>query len=583
MNKTVNINLGGTFFHIDEDAYNKLNRYLDTIRRSLSDPHGREEIIKDIEVRIAELFSEKINSEKQVVTTKELDDVIAVMGQPEDYAVDDELFDDSPSSSEHASQKSHKKLFRDPDDKYIAGVSSGLAHYLGIEAVWIRLIWVLITIVSGGTAALFYILFWILVPEAATVAEKLTMKGEPVNISNIEKKFKETYDSVADKVKNADYDKYGKKIKSGTDSFFEALGSFFMVLLTIFVKFIGVLLLLISGLTLVGLFIGLFISGISGFFGSWYSDFFHVVNDSIIPVWLLSITLFIAVGLPFFALFILGLKIVIPNLKPLTRVVKLSLIGLWIISVGALIAFSIRQAVNVSHTGSYVSTERLEIRPNDTVYVTMHTNRQFEREAKRRSGFSVNHNEAGEPVLYSNDIRLIVKSSKDSVGAVSIEKKAKGKSYKEARERAQHIDYRYDFTGKTLSLNGYFLNDIEQKYRGQEVEITLYLPIGSILNADKNTYSFHRNTSGYGDILHNGDEGYYLEILDGKTLCLDCPSVKVKTKTIEINQSEEEWDRQWEEGNKIKINRNGIDINVTDEKDSVQVKINRKGINIKSN
>ena len=96
MNKTVNINLAGTFFHIDEDAFAKLTRYLDAIRRSFSDPNGQDEIIKDIEARIAELFSEKIEESSQVISIKELDEVIAVMGQPEDYVIDEEIFEDTP-------------------------------------------------------------------------------------------------------------------------------------------------------------------------------------------------------------------------------------------------------------------------------------------------------------------------------------------------------------------------------------------------------------------------------------------------------------------------------------------------------
>ena len=90
MNKTVNINLGGMFFHIDEDAYQKLSRYFDAIKRSLSNSSGQDEIIKDIEMRVSELLNEKQKSEKHVVSVKDVDEVIAVMGQPEDYRIDDE-------------------------------------------------------------------------------------------------------------------------------------------------------------------------------------------------------------------------------------------------------------------------------------------------------------------------------------------------------------------------------------------------------------------------------------------------------------------------------------------------------------
>ena len=266
MKKTVNINLAGTFFHIDEDAFAKLQRYLDAIRRSLTDPEGSDEIIKDIEARIAELFSEKLERTTQVVSIKELDEVIAVMGQPEDYAVDEELFDDAPKSSKRR-RSSSKQLFRDIDNKIISGVSAGLGHYLGIDSIWVRLIWILLTLFSSGTFILIYVLFWILVPAAVTTSDKLKMTGEPINISNIEKKFKEGYENVADKVKNADYDKYGQKVKSSTTTFFDTLGNILLTLLNVFVKLIGIFIIIVSLSTLIGLIVGLFTAGTFGFWG----------------------------------------------------------------------------------------------------------------------------------------------------------------------------------------------------------------------------------------------------------------------------------------------------------------------------
>jgi phage shock protein PspC (stress-responsive transcriptional regulator) len=166
MKKTVNINLAGTFFHIDEDAYAKLQRYLEAIKKSLSDPQGSDEILRDIEARIAELFSEKIENNSQVISVKELDEVIAVMGQPEDYMVDEEIFEDAPTTKKRSTRSSYKQLFRDIDNKFIAGVSSGLGHYLGLDAIWVRLLWILLTIFSSGVFIVIYILFWILVPAA---------------------------------------------------------------------------------------------------------------------------------------------------------------------------------------------------------------------------------------------------------------------------------------------------------------------------------------------------------------------------------------------------------------------------------
>jgi hypothetical protein len=131
MNKTTSINLGGYFFHIDEDAFRKLSNYFDAVKRSLS-PDGREEIINDIESRISELFTEKLGSTKQVIGLKEVDDIITIMGQPEDYKIEDE----SPKNdfqSNYTSTGSIKKLYRDKDNSFLGGVLSGLGHYLGVD------------------------------------------------------------------------------------------------------------------------------------------------------------------------------------------------------------------------------------------------------------------------------------------------------------------------------------------------------------------------------------------------------------------------------------------------------------------
>ncbi len=593
MNKTVNINLAGTFFHIDEDAFAKLNRYLDAIKRSFSDPQGRDEIIRDIEARIAELFSEKLDTNKQVITLKELDEVIAVMGQPEDYAIDEEIFSNSTNtgSSEQQNAKGYKKLFRDPDNKYIGGVSSGLAHYIGLDAIWIRLIWILLTIFSSGTFILIYIIFWILVPEAVTTADKLTMRGEPVNISNIERKFKETYDNVADKVKNADYDAYGKKIKTGSESFFDSIGKILLTLVTIFVKFIGVLIIIVAATTLIVLFIGLFITGISGYFGSWYAEALHIVNDTLVPIWLLSVLIFFAIAIPFFFLFILGLKILVDNLKSIGKPLKLTLLGLWLIAVFSLISIGVIQAVERSNEGSVIQTDEINIKSGDTLYLRMNGNPHFEKDVVKSSGFSLKYNENDEQVIYSNNLRLIVRSTKDSLASLMVNKKANGRDYIEAKNRADAILHNYSFDTNNLIIDGYFISSIEEKYREQEIEITLYLPVGSYLFADNNTYSYHRNSSRYRDILLNGQESKYLEIQDGKTYCNDCPeknssSYSNNNSDVEyhvIDWDDENWQETWKEGNRIKIDRDGIDINITDERDSVRVKLDKKGIKVKSN
>jgi phage shock protein PspC (stress-responsive transcriptional regulator) len=226
MNKTININLGGFFYHIDEIAYQKLRTYLASISKSLSDDaHGKNEIIADIEARISELLSEKITDSRQVVSESDIEDIIVIMGQPEDYTEDEEAYSDT-SYSYNRNSSSGKKLFRDGDDKFLGGVASGIAHYFDIDTIWVRLLFLVITIAGVGAGILVYIALWVLLPEAKTTAEKLQMEGEPVNIDNIEKKIREEFTNVSESVRNA-ANEASEKIKDGASEFSEKMGQTF--------------------------------------------------------------------------------------------------------------------------------------------------------------------------------------------------------------------------------------------------------------------------------------------------------------------------------------------------------------------
>ncbi|CAL65965.1 PspC domain-containing protein [Christiangramia forsetii] len=584
MNKTVNINLAGTFFHIDEDAYARLQRYLEAIRHSFSNTQGRDEIISDIEARIAELFSEKRKDDRQVISIKEVEEVITIMGQPEDYMVDEEIFEDEPKRTK-STRTIGKQLFRDTENGHVGGVSSGLGHYLGIEAIWVRLLWVLLTIFSSGAFVLIYIAFWIFVPEAKTTADKLAMRGEEVTVSNIEKKIREGFHDVSESVKNVDYGKYGKKASAGATSAATTLGDIIKFCLKLFVKFVGILLLLIAGTTLIGLFVGLFAVGTFGIVDAPWTDYIDMVNSGA-PIWVISLLTFFAVGIPFFFLFVLGLKILVKNLKSIGRVALLTLLGVWLISIIGLTVIGISQATNRAFDGETATTERLNISPQDTLFVRMRSNPEYSNSIHRNSDFRVKYDENDNRILYGRDIRLIVKSTKDSVGSIKIEKSAEGKNFRDAKERAQNINYSTSLRGNELLLDGYLTADSKYGYRDQEVQVTLFLPEGTTLYADDNTYSFHRNQEYYGDILENGQEGHFLKIIDGETICEDCPLDTWDDEDDTWDEDGEDWDTSDDFHGRIDVNGEEMDIKINDEGIEVndqkvnRIKIDSNGIEI---
>lgn len=567
MNKTVNINLGGMIFHIDENAYLKLQNYLNAVRRSFAGASGEDEIVSDIESRIAELFSEKLQHDKQVVSNKEIDEVIEVMGQPEDYMVDEDIFEDEARTTSTSSHKK-RKFYRDTDNKYIGGVSAGLGHYFGIEALWVRLIWVALFFISIGTLAIFsYILLWILIPAAETTAEKIAMTGDPVNITNIEKKIKEGFDSASESVKNVDYQKFGSKAQSGISSFFDAVGNVIMSLFKVFGKFIGVLLLIAGTVAVIGFFIAMFTFSSFDIFNIGVLEqleLYDFAPDS--PVWILAILGFITLSIPFFFIAYLGLKILVSNLKSIGNITKISLFGIWILSVITLTIFGLKSAVKQKENDHVFIKEELAITSQDTLKIVMNTNELYSSSLRRSDNIQYVYDESNTQHIFSQDVRLIVKSTKDSIGSIRIRKEANGHTHDAARTRAKDIDYQYVLENNTLSLNNYFLANPEQKYNNQEVEVTVYIPEGTVIYADDNTYYYHRNDDRYGDILQNDDEEHYLRVINDATECLDCPETEVSLDD--------------DKHGKVIINENGINITINEDGENGKIIIDENGIDI---
>lgn len=178
MNTTVNVNLAGQHFYFDQAAKVKLEVYFEEIKSYFTDESFLQELMTDVEARIAELLNDIIVDSQQVVTIQHIEKVMEVMGEANSFKIDDD--------------KAVRKLFRDPDDRFLGGVASGVSHYFGLQVKWVRLIWLLLGLFSWGGFSILYIALWIFVPLAKTTSEKFMMKGEAINLSNLEKKLKKS-------------------------------------------------------------------------------------------------------------------------------------------------------------------------------------------------------------------------------------------------------------------------------------------------------------------------------------------------------------------------------------------------------
>ena len=578
MNQTVNINLGGMFFHIDEDAYQKLTRYFDAIKRSLSNSNGQDEIIKDIEMRIAELITERHTNDKQVINIREVEEIITIMGQPEDYRIEDDGSAAEPTYNFDPSKRI-KKLYRDTDHATIGGVCNGLGHYFGIQPMWIKLIFIILFF-GYGIGLIPYIILWIVIPAAVTTAEKLEMTGEPVNISNIERKVREEFENVSDKFKNVNYDKMGNQVKTGADRIAGNIGEVIMTIFRAFAKVLGAMITVFAAVMLVGLIIGLFTLGSTSLVEVPWQNYVDAVNYTNLPLWIIGLLGFFAIGIPFFFLFILGLKLLVTNMKSIGSVAKYTLLAVWLISVGVLITLGIKQATEVAFDGKKVLKETIQLQANDTLKVKFRFNDYFAKDVNHRRDMQFTQDETGREVIYCNDVSFHILKTDDALPYVQIEKQAEGKSLGEAKRRAEKITYGYKIEGNQLIFDNYLLTDVADKYRNQEVEIFLYLPKGTILKADESLQHFDRSDDDFFNLHYSGNYTYKVE--NSQVKCLDCPPEENEWDDVENNFESDTTNAS------IILNKDGVLIKSTDKNQSEEqreiksVKINEDGITIKT-
>lgn len=343
MKKTLTINLGGTVFHIDEDAYYLLDKYLSNLKYHFKKEEGAEEIVNDIEQRISELFMEKITSNYQVVTIEDVEAVIARVGKPEELSgnSDSTHYSSYSGNSEHAyagfesgTEYAAKKLYRDPDDKILGGVASGLAAYMDWDPTLVRLILFVLFLLSQGTLSILYIIGWIFIPQANTAAEKLSMRGKKVTVENIGKTVTDGFQKMSDGIN--DYVNSGKPrntLEKLGDVFVQVIGIMFKILLVILAVICAPVLfsLAICFIALIFIAIVLAIGGGTALYSLIPSIDWSIVSAAPVATVVFSITGILAVGIPLVAI-IYTIFSLLFSWKPMAVGLKWTLLILWIIS-----------------------------------------------------------------------------------------------------------------------------------------------------------------------------------------------------------------------------------------------------------
>lgn len=489
MKKTLTINISGSIFHIDEDAFEHLQSYLRTINSHYGSSEEGREIISDIEARIAEIFQEKLNTKDQVVTIEMVEATITIMGKPE------EIFDIDDSSEENAgeengaknsSSKKNRRLFRDPDHRVLGGVASGLAGYFGIDVVIIRLLFALFFFLGYGFSFLLYVILWIAVPKAITTTQKLEMKGKKVNVSNIEESIKDEYREVKESFEKM-RDKSGPHVRDGFDRIVDFAGTVLRLALKVMIILLGIAFVFAGFVTLIS-FIGSMIFA-SSFFGP-FSDF-HFPGSAFPHLFLdgTSITLFtvgiiIVIGIPLLLLIFAGLKLLF-NFKTNNKIIGLSALAFWLLGIILLISLSFSQAKNYMQSSTRYSDDiSLQATQSDTLYLKTSNNINFERNAENIDIDRIKIVIQDDKEIVVGEPTFDIEQSKSDKIEITIKKKARGRSNEQASGNAENIEYKWTQTDSLLVFDRFFTLPSHSKWKNQNLHITLKLPDGKVVFLD---------------------------------------------------------------------------------------------------
>jgi len=495
MKKTITSSIGGIVFHVEEDAHQKLSNYLDEIKISLQNSAGRDEIMADIEARIAELLLQRVKDIQQPVTIVDVNGIIQIMGTPEAFASgEDGSKKQGYTYSTYTGSSNYKRVFRDPDDKVLFGVCSGIAHHFGIDPLWVRLAFGL-SFLLGGFGFILYFLLVIILPKAYTAAEKLEMRGEPVDINNIKRRVEEEMEDIKNRANKFSNDyKSGRYRNTGHD-FGNRVGDFFSsvghgvggvvggIIKGVF-AFVGFILVFVFSMLLIALVVSLFtdinVIHMSGAHGHWAHYSVHniftmlAINGVAKNLLVIGLALFLCVPLLAIIIRIGRASIGIQNKM---HGLRIALFIAWMTGLVFLLIGSFQTFGHFSVTG----TSKQEVKFNNqakTLYINMPNEDYGDVTVSIDSlNFYIMDNNT-----FEGNPSICIQSSPDSSFHLTVEKYARGISLQEASESANGIDYSFSQHDSVLNLSSTFQLQPGTGWRKQKMELSLLVPANRIVS-----------------------------------------------------------------------------------------------------
>jgi len=549
MKKTLNINLGGMIFHIDEDAFNKLEAYLGALRQQFIQTNGGSEILNDVETRMAELFRERTSESKQVINIQDVDEVIAIMGRPEDY-LDEEMASNTSYSYEESYSSNGKKIHRDVDNRIVGGVASGLAAYFNMDALWIRILF--LASFFAGFGFLLYLILWAIIPAARTTTEKLQMRGKPVTLSNIENFVKE--EGAAMGAKMSELGGKARNVGRSGQSLLAQLFSGIFEIIRLILKFI------FKAIGFIFLGIGLVIIAIlaiSLFIGVEINDYHYNISELSNIVQLLAIdsssynSMMIGASLlllgPLLLLVYYGLRIVF-GIEPLNSGVRR---GLALTSLAGVILLVI-SGIKVAHEFEDHATQSQEFNlesKNGMIYMEVNKDSLYDQMSGYRNS---DHWLIYNAKSYFSDIEFDIQRSNSANSYLVKKVNARGSSRDEARLNARSPEHFLKIDSGLVVSGIYYTIPEGKLYRAQKIRLVLYLAKGDTVFLGPGMESIIDDIANVQNYWDPDMVGHYWTMTDHGLLCTDCPE-KERIEERWENEEEEDVFKDYDSDSKVRI------------------------------
>lgn len=454
MKKTIHINLSGMAFTIEEDAYEKLNTYLIAVESKLGNSDEARETIDDIESRMAELFAPVAHGSGVAIKLEDVEEVIKVLGKPEDYVAGDE--EEPKSSPKPPPVYIPKRLYRDPHSRVFGGVCSGLGAYFNVDPIIFRLLFVLG--LFYGISILPYIILWIAIPKALTMEQRMQMYGGDIGLN----KAKATASAVR------------SDESSPLDKLLRVAG-----------VVVGVIMIVVTFLAMVALTLAVLFSTTAIALipdGAWMSELPGLIlGPSISLTATTGIILFI--GIPLLMFFFLGLQLVF-QFRNVGKVIGIIGLILWLSGIALLVYSGLQVATQFTHQESISQTEMLEPFNGDTLYIQQLEMTEFYkgRRILRTNGLQV-WNKNGNVIVEGRPY-IEVKNNAARF-AITVEKTSQGSDARNALGNASDTEYIWLQKDSVLQLDRIFTLGSESALREQKVRVIVEVPVGKNVVTDR--------------------------------------------------------------------------------------------------